>query len=56
MGDKQYRELTKIDVNLIDGYMYYLTHDYYNKPTQHRAWLRIVGLIETWDIIVNDNH
>jgi len=50
MIDKEYRELVEQDIHRIDDYVYFLAHSRY-KFIHHHAWLQLMGLMETWDII-----
>jgi len=58
MTDKEYGRLVGITIDsqeqfvstLKTGCRRYDQHHYYSKWWKHHTWLRLMGLIETWDM------
>lgn len=50
MTDKEYRELVRQDAHRLDDLVYFLKHNEY-EHIHHYAWLQLMGLMETWDIV-----
>lgn len=58
MTDKEYERLVEITTDsqeqfissLKTGCRRYDQHHYYSTHWKHDTWLRLMGLIETWDI------
>lgn len=51
MIDKNYKQIIKQDEPCLNHYMYFLKH---SSPTNSRRiliWLRVIGLMETWDVM-----
>jgi len=51
--DEKYRGIVQI---LLTDHAYFVsvaTENYY-KEVRHRVWLQLLGLMETWDLIIYD--
>lgn len=53
MTDKKYRELARVTLDLQEYFISVATEEYYEyKRVRHNAWLMLIGLIETSDLII----
>jgi len=49
MTDEEYRELVRQDKPYFGNHMYFLKYSSSTNSRKMSIWLRLMGLIETWD-------
>jgi len=53
MTDKEYREIVEQGAVSIDGNAHFLSFSQCDRgPVQHHTWLYLMGLIETWHMLL----
>ncbi len=49
---KEYRDLVRMTLDSQKHFTSLLMYDHPNERVRHGTWLHLVGLIETWDMVV----
>ncbi len=49
---KEYRDLVRMTLDSQKHFTSLLMHDHPDEHVKHGTWLHLVGLIETWDMVV----